>query len=159
MPRSPQNYSPRRHSTAEPQPKTTRNRRINRKGRKEHKRRNRNISRKACPERRRRDAKAQKKTALSFRPKGEIFLRSLASTRDDGPGPSLGAFAPWREEYPNPRCFIYRKICASREIFKPGNTKVAKRCRGDRLVAQLRCFSLHPQRFRGEPHGSLKTQF
>jgi len=45
---------------------------------------NRNISRKdakACPERRRRSR------ALSFRPKGEIFLRSLAFTRDDGPCP------------------------------------------------------------------------
>ena len=30
------------------------------------------------------------KNVLSFRPKGEIFLRSLASTRDDGLGPSLG---------------------------------------------------------------------
>jgi hypothetical protein len=42
----------------------------------------RNISRK--------DAKAAKESILSFRPKGEIFLRSLAFARDDGPGPSLG---------------------------------------------------------------------
>jgi hypothetical protein len=28
---------------------------------------------------------------MSFRPKGEIFLRSLVSTRDDGRCPSLGA--------------------------------------------------------------------
>ena len=43
------------------------------------------------------------------------------------PSPTLGMtglarhlafFAPWREEYPNPRCFMYRKICASRENFQ-----------------------------------------
>src|SRR5882724_2791631 len=38
--------------------------------------------RKACPEPRGRGRKA-----LSFRPKGEISPRSLASTRDDGPWP------------------------------------------------------------------------
>ena len=38
------------------------------------------------------DAKhAKKDPAVSFRPKGEIFLRSLAFARDDGLGPS-----PWR---------------------------------------------------------------
>ena len=24
----------------------------------------------------------------------------------------LGAFAPWREQYPNPRAFDFRNICA-----------------------------------------------
>ena len=43
---------------------------------------------------RRKDAKFGKKDSLSFRPKGEIFLRSLAFARDDGPRPVT--FAPWR---------------------------------------------------------------
>ena len=37
----------------------------------------------------------RKDPAVSFRPKGEIFLRSLASARDDGPQPVT--FAPLRE--------------------------------------------------------------
>jgi len=53
-----------------------------------------NLSRQACPEPCRRDAKHAKKDPLSFRPKGEIFLRSLASARDDGPRPvTLAPFA------------------------------------------------------------------
>jgi hypothetical protein len=30
----------------------------------------------------------------------------------------LAFFAPWREEYPNPRCFMCWKICASRETLE-----------------------------------------
>ena len=46
----------------------------------------------------RQDAKHAKKELLSFRPKGEILLRSLAFARDDGPQPvTLAAFAPLRE--------------------------------------------------------------
>src|SRR3972149_8920873 len=37
------------------------------------------------PERNRRNAKQAKKDSMSFRPKGEILLRSLAFARDDGP--------------------------------------------------------------------------
>ena len=46
----------------------------------------------------RKDAKAAKENGLSFRPRGEIFLRSVAlgMTRI---GVSLGDFAPWREEF------------------------------------------------------------
>ncbi len=54
--------------------------RLKRKGRKK---RTRRISRKGA-----------KVNELSFRPKGEIFLRSLAFARDDGPRPVT--FAPWR---------------------------------------------------------------
>src|SRR4029453_6233477 len=44
----------------------------------------------------RRDAK---KRALSFRPKGEIFLRSLGFAQDDGPQPGhLAPFASLRED-------------------------------------------------------------
>jgi hypothetical protein len=39
-------------------------------------------------------AKLAKKEPLSFRPKGEIFFRSLAYARDDGPWPAtLASFA------------------------------------------------------------------
>jgi hypothetical protein len=37
-------------------------------------------------------AKLAKNDSLSFRPKGEIFLRSLAFARDDGPRPVALAF-------------------------------------------------------------------
>src|SRR3990172_4810568 len=58
-----------------------------------------NLSRQACPEPCRRDAKHAKKDPLSFRPKGEIFLISLASARDDGPRPvTFAAFASLREQ-------------------------------------------------------------
>jgi hypothetical protein len=50
---------------------------------------------------------------MSFRPKGENFLRSLASAQDDGLRPSLSAFAPWREKYPNPMVLESRIIYAS----------------------------------------------
>ena len=53
-------------------------------------------SRQACPEPRRRGAKTLSSELLSFRPLGEIFLRSLVFPRDDGHRPSplrLGAFA------------------------------------------------------------------
>jgi len=43
---------------------------------------------------RRKDAKFGKKDSLSFRPQGEIFLRSLAFARDDGRRPVT--FAPLR---------------------------------------------------------------
>src|SRR5687768_1016596 len=62
-------------------------------------------SRKASPEQCRRDAKAAKEIGLSFRARGEIFLRSLAFARDDGPWPSLCDFAPWREEKPDSERF------------------------------------------------------
>src|SRR6266700_913900 len=45
----------------------------------------------------RQDAKSVKKRCLSFRPKREIFLRSLAFARDDGPRPVLACFASLRE--------------------------------------------------------------
>ena len=49
---------------------------------------------------RRRNAKPAKKDSLSFRPTGEIFFRSLAFARDDGPWPAtLAAFAPLRESW------------------------------------------------------------
>src|SRR3990167_7742160 len=48
---------------------------------------------------RRKDAKFGKKDSLSFRPKGEIFLRSLAFARDDGPRPvTLASFAFFARE-------------------------------------------------------------
>jgi hypothetical protein len=37
------------------------------------------------------------KGVLSFRPKGEIFLRSLAFARDDGLGLSLNSLGSWHE--------------------------------------------------------------
>ena len=82
--------------------KKFRNRRINCK---ERKRKSRIISRK--------DAKAQR---LSFRPKGEIFLRSLAFARDDGLRRHL---ASWRLGARNIRIrdSSNRNICASREHF------------------------------------------
>src|SRR3990172_9006276 len=46
----------------------------------------------------RQDPKHAKKEPLSFRPKGEILLRSLAFARDDGPRPvTLAPFASLRE--------------------------------------------------------------
>src|SRR5262245_7478815 len=41
--------------------------------------------------------KDARKKALSFRPKGEIFLRSLAFARDDRPCTSLGDLLTWRQ--------------------------------------------------------------
>ena len=49
-------------------------------------------SRQACPESHRRGAKTLSSDLLSFRPQGEIFLRSLAFPRDDGLRPVT--FAP-----------------------------------------------------------------
>src|SRR5262249_52285114 len=41
-------------------------------------------------------------SALSFRPAGEILLRSLVSARDDGPCLSLGELCAFARDYPNP---------------------------------------------------------
>jgi hypothetical protein len=50
----------------------------------------------------RQDAKTAKKKFLSFRPKGESFLGSLAFAQDDRPRPvTLAYFAPLREP-----CFL-----------------------------------------------------
>jgi len=68
--------------------------------------------------------KGRKESVLSFRPKGEIFLRSLAFARDDRPCPSLGVLGVpstlLRTDLAraNPRFWIamgHRKICASCE--------------------------------------------
>ena len=67
----------------------------------------------------RKDAKAAKENGLSFRPRGEIFLRSLAfalgMTRL---GVSLGDFAPWREEFPAPSAFSFQIICVGGANFE-----------------------------------------
>ena len=63
----------------------------------------------------RKDAKAAKENKLSFRPRGEIFLRSLACVGMTRLGVSLGDFVPWREEFPAPGAFSFQIICVGRD--------------------------------------------
>jgi hypothetical protein len=66
----------------------------------------------------RKDAKYAKKGTLSFRPKGEIFLRSLALARDDGPLPvTLASFAALGES----QLFPYPEYIERFERFEPSN--------------------------------------
>ena len=78
-------------------------------------------SRQACPESHRRGAKTLSSDLLSFRPQGEIFLRSLAFPRDDGHRPVT--FAPWRpfDFAQDMLCGRYSEAerCAKRTLQKP----------------------------------------
>jgi hypothetical protein len=71
---------------------------------------------------------------------------------------NLGAFAPWREEFPTPSTFDARLFAQAAQIFNYSKTKSTKERRFKRKAPEGREeFALHS--FRGQPSVAAFSKF
>jgi hypothetical protein len=71
---------------------------------------------------------------------------------------TLGAFAPWREEFPTPSTFDARLFAQAAQIFNYSNTKSTKERRFKRKAPEGREeFAFHS--FRGQPAVAAFSKF